>query len=190
MSPDTAGECQDMDLILMIFPLRGFLLYLFVGRMLGCDDSMFLKHHKLADSEGHIGEKLEIVKEELIQLKLTWMNLSCSEIEESNMNNSFLTNNDMSDCYFFSISFEETNLSECILSKIVFDYASLKHSNIRICVGIKASFDGTDLSFVNISGSDLRRASFRRVNLSYAKFSNVDLTNALIHERRKTKNGA
>ncbi|WP_169445823.1 pentapeptide repeat-containing protein [Paenibacillus ginsengihumi] len=79
-----------------------------------------------------------------------------------------------------STSFERTIFSECILSKTVFDYASIKHSMIRNCVEIKASFDDTDLSFANISRSDLRRASLRRANLSYAKFSNVDLTNALL----------
>ncbi|MED4953416.1 hypothetical protein NYE69_01465 [Paenibacillus sp. FSL R5-0527] len=80
---------------------------------------MFLSHHLWAQSDGESGKKLEIVKKEIRKLNLTELNLSCSEIVDSIVSNSFLTNNDMSDCYFLGSSFDETNLSECMLSKTV-----------------------------------------------------------------------
>ena len=67
---------------------------------------MFLSHHLWAQSEGKSGRKLEIVKKEICELNLTEINLSCSEIVDSNASNSFLTNNDMSDCYFLGSSFD------------------------------------------------------------------------------------
>lgn len=140
--------------------------------------NIFLRHSQWADSDGETGEKLEIEKGEMSKLDVNGMNLSCSLIVESNVNNSILTNNDMSDCYFLSTSFDETDFSESILSKTVFDFASLKHSILKNCTGIKASFDDADLSFADLSGSDLRRASFRRANLSHTNFSGVDLTSA------------
>lgn len=70
-------------------------------------------------------------------------------------------------------------ICRCMLSKTVFDYASLKNSILRNCLGIKASFDDANLSFADLSGSDMHRASFRRANLSHANFYNVDLTSAI-----------
>jgi|GEM_PF-3804901 len=111
--------------------------------------SCILNMHQWVQSDGQTGEKLDIVKVKICELHFTGMHLSCLEIVESNMNNSFLIKNDMSDCYFFSTSFDESNLSECMQSKTVFDYGSLKQSKLRNCVGIKASCDDANLCFAD-----------------------------------------
>lgn len=143
-------------------------------------NNLFLKHNEWAISDGKNGEKLEIEHAEMSGIEMRGLNLSCSLIVESNLNRAILTNNDMSDGYFLSTSFDGADLSDSLISKAVFDFASLKEAVLKNSIAIKASFEEVDLSSADLFAADLRRASFRKANLSHANFVAADLSGAIL----------
>ncbi|WP_442792491.1 pentapeptide repeat-containing protein [Paenibacillus sp. FSL R7-269] len=59
---------------------------------------------------------------------------------ESDFKKNILHHSDLAGGYFLGSVFDEADLSDSMISRAIFEYASMKHCIMRHCTAIKASF--------------------------------------------------
>lgn len=137
--------------------------------------------------EEHPGEALDLNACYMSHTRIPMVNLSGSDMRNSDLMGAMLRRADLSDCRLNPIHLYRADLREASFAGSLLNGANLRGADCRQADFQNADLDRVILSDANLSGANLRGANLSRANLDRANLTGADLTGATLNGAALTR---
>ncbi len=137
--------------------------------------------------EEHPGEFMDLNACYMSHTRIPMVNLTGSDMRNSDMMGAMLRRADLSDCRLNPIHFYRADLREAKFVSSLLNGANLRGADCRQADFSNADMDRVILSDANLSGANLQGANLSRANLDRADLTGADLTGATLNGTALTR---